>query len=202
MSTPEGHSALQALHSTQRSSASAMRSPVMSAAGRPPLSAWRSRLARPRVECSSSRVTMKEGHMAPSNLRQAPCPLHCSSAPARPPSARKSSTVAGVSLTVSGPRRRLSSKGGVSMILPGLSSPCGSKARLRSRKAPISAGPNSRSMKTPRTMPSPCSPLRLPPNSTTRSAICEAIPAVIARPSCCLRLTSGRMCRQPSPAWP
>ena len=43
-------------------------------------------LARPRVECCSSRVAMYDGHIVPSSvLRHAPRPLHISMAPATPP---------------------------------------------------------------------------------------------------------------------
>ena len=50
-----------------------------------PDSAARSMLARPRVLCSSSRVAMKLGHMAPVvSLRQTPAPLHISTAVAIP----------------------------------------------------------------------------------------------------------------------
>jgi hypothetical protein len=53
-------------------------------------------LARPRVECSSSLVTMYEGHMVPSSvLRHTPTPLHISMAAANPPCAEKSSKVVG-----------------------------------------------------------------------------------------------------------
>ena len=48
--------------------------------------ARRSTLARPRVEADSSRVAMYDGHMVPESfLRQAPTPLHISTAPAMPP---------------------------------------------------------------------------------------------------------------------
>ena len=61
-----------------------------------PLSASRNTLARPRVECDSSRVAMYEGHIVPSRvLRHAPTPLHVSTARPRPPSAPKSKYVTG-----------------------------------------------------------------------------------------------------------
>ena len=51
-----------------------------------PVIASRSTLARPRVECFSSRVAMYDGHIVPSSvLRQAPSPLHMSTAPPMPP---------------------------------------------------------------------------------------------------------------------
>ena len=53
-----------------------------------PFIASRSELARPRTVCSSSRVTMKEGHIVPtSSLRQTAMPLHFSTALSQPPSA-------------------------------------------------------------------------------------------------------------------
>ena len=48
--------------------------------------ASRSTLARPRVVCCSSCVAMYDGHIVPSIvLRQAPTPLHISTAPPKPP---------------------------------------------------------------------------------------------------------------------
>src|SRR5690625_4892726 len=92
MSKFDGHSDLHPVHCTHRSSTSNMRSPVSSSGGRSPDSADLSALARPRVECSSSRVTMKLGHMTPLvNLRHAPLPLQSSTDRAKPPSADRSS---------------------------------------------------------------------------------------------------------------
>src|SRR4030095_835872 len=85
MSTPVGHSRRQPLQLTHRSSAS------RTALDAKPPSIWpesasRSVLARPRVTCSSSRVTRKLGHIVPaSNLRQWPLLLHISTALAKPP---------------------------------------------------------------------------------------------------------------------
>src|SRR5262245_57811249 len=96
MSTLAGHSALQPLHSRQRSMTSWRRLPVNSLGGSRPDSTARSALARPRVECSSSFVAMYEGHILPSSfLRHSPTPLHISTAAAKPPCAEKSSRVAG-----------------------------------------------------------------------------------------------------------
>src|SRR6266850_7117635 len=96
MSTLDGHSALQPLHSRQRSMTSKSRLPWNSVAGIRPDSTARSALARPRVECSSSRVAMYEGHIVPSSfLRQTPTPLHISTDAAKPPWAEKSSRVLG-----------------------------------------------------------------------------------------------------------
>ena len=69
---------------------------MKSVPGTRPDSTARRALARPRVECSSSRVAMYEGHMVPSSVfRQTPTPLHISTAAANPPWAEKSSSVAG-----------------------------------------------------------------------------------------------------------
>src|SRR6266852_4626571 len=96
MSTLDGHSALQPLHSRQRSITSKRRRPVKSAAGTRPESTARRALARPRVECSSSLVAMYEGHIVPSSfLRHSPTPLHISTAAAKPPCFEKSSRVTG-----------------------------------------------------------------------------------------------------------
>src|SRR5436189_5362318 len=96
MSTFDGHSALQPLHSRQRSITSYRRRPVNSLAGRRPESTARSALARPRVECSSSFVAMYDGHIVPSSvLRHTPTPLHSSTAAAKPPWPEKSRSVVG-----------------------------------------------------------------------------------------------------------
>ena len=56
--------------------------------------AARRALARPRVECSSSRVAINDGHIPPSIFfRQTPFPLHISTARWNPPSAEKSKNV-------------------------------------------------------------------------------------------------------------
>jgi hypothetical protein len=61
-----------------------------------PFIASRSVLARPRVECASSRVTMYDGHIVPSRfLRQRPTPLHISTARPKPSCSEKSNVVAG-----------------------------------------------------------------------------------------------------------
>ena len=140
--------------------------------------------------------------MPPSSLRQAPWPLQSSTARAMPPSAAKLRWVGGSWLTVAGLRRRLSAKGGTSTTLPGLSRPWGSKAALSLRKAWTRRGPNMRSMKTPRRMPSPCSPLRLPSNSITRSAMRSASRSMEASSVALLMLAWGRTWRQPTLAWP
>src|SRR5258705_12583654 len=96
MSTLDGPSALQPLHSRQRSIPSWRRLPVNSLAGSRPESTLRSALARPRVECSSSLVAMYDGHIVPSSfLRHSPTPLHISTAAAYPPCCEKSRSVIG-----------------------------------------------------------------------------------------------------------
>ena len=58
MSTPVGHSRRQPLHETQRSSVSFISGDVKAPGPSWPEMASRSVLARPRVVCCSSRVTM------------------------------------------------------------------------------------------------------------------------------------------------
>ena len=65
ISTPEGHSALHALQATQSSMTPYKSGPVSSDAGSWPDRTARKALARPRVLCFSSRVTMKLGHIVP-----------------------------------------------------------------------------------------------------------------------------------------
>src|SRR5258706_12764629 len=94
MSTPVGHSRLQPLQDTHRSSGSftATSEFVPSC----PESARRSVFARPRVRCCSSCVTRYEGHIVPaSNLRQWPLLLHISTALSRPPHSDQSSAGGG-----------------------------------------------------------------------------------------------------------
>ena len=72
-------SIISAFHSPLSLSVSAISSDVSAPAPSWPERAKRSVLARPRVTSSSSRVTRKEGHIAPpSSLRQAPLLLHIS----------------------------------------------------------------------------------------------------------------------------
>src|SRR3954471_929763 len=84
MSTPVGHSRLQPLHETHKSSAS-----LTACSPSPPScpdSARRRVLARPRVRCVSSPVARYDGHIVPaSNLRQWPLLLHISTALSKPP---------------------------------------------------------------------------------------------------------------------
>src|SRR5258706_16378355 len=85
MSTPVGHSRLQPLHDTHRSSVSYISSEVNASSPSCPEIASRSVLARPRVRCFSSPVARNDGHMVPaSNLRQWPLLLHISTAAANP----------------------------------------------------------------------------------------------------------------------
>ena len=91
MSTVLGHSLLQALHDRHKSSTSCTPSDASAASGSPAPSSWpliasRSALARPRTVSFSLRVAMYDGHMVPEpTLRQAPTPLHCSTAAWKPP---------------------------------------------------------------------------------------------------------------------
>src|SRR3954470_13509480 len=94
MSTPVGHSRLQPLHETQRSSASRTASEVSASGPSCPESARRRVLARPRVRCCSSPVARNDGHIVPaSNLRQGPLLLHISTAPLKLPHSLQSSAV-------------------------------------------------------------------------------------------------------------
>src|SRR5918993_5864408 len=92
MSTPVGHSRLQPLHETHRSSAAFT-------ASSPSAPSWFDRarrkvLARPRVRCFSSSVARYDGHMVPaSNLRQWPLLLHISTALSKPPHSSQFSEV-------------------------------------------------------------------------------------------------------------
>src|SRR5258706_3674288 len=94
MSTPVGHSRLQPLHETHRSSASFT---IASECGPScPDRASRKVFALPRVRCCSSCVTRNEGHMVPaSNLRQCPLLLHISTALSKPPHSDQSSAGGG-----------------------------------------------------------------------------------------------------------
>src|SRR5580704_13805186 len=86
ISTPVGHSRLQALQETQSFSVSAISSEAKAPTPSCPDSASRKLLARPRVTSRSSRVTRYEGHIAPpASLRHSPLLLHISTAPESPP---------------------------------------------------------------------------------------------------------------------
>src|SRR5262249_6045431 len=146
MSTLDGHSALQPLHSRQRSITSYSRLPVNSAAGRRPDSTARSALARPRVLCSSSFVAIYEGHMVPSSfLRHTPSPLHVATDAANPPCAEKSSSVLGSHVLYPTPYLKFSRIPGESTMLPGFIRLSGSKACFSRRKACMSVDPYIRS---------------------------------------------------------
>src|SRR5215212_9224803 len=92
MSTPVGHSRLQPLHDTHRSSASFTASSPASPNW--PESARRKVLALPLVKSLSFPVARNDGHIVPaSNLRQWPLLLHISTAPLKPPQPLQSSAV-------------------------------------------------------------------------------------------------------------
>src|SRR5579872_215708 len=93
MSTPVGHSRRQPLQLTHRSSTSYMRYDVTASRPSCPVNAWRKTLARPRVTCSSSCVTIYDGHITSEFLRHAPLLLHISTAPEKPPHSDQSRTV-------------------------------------------------------------------------------------------------------------
>src|SRR3954469_66724 len=137
MSTPVGHSRLQPLHDTQRSSVSYIScdakasSPGFTLSW--PDSASRNVFARPRVKCCSSPVARYDGHMVPaSNLRQWPLLLHISTALSKPPHSDQSSTVSIFLIAYSGLYRN-SERSSIldgRTILPGFNSPFGSKIFL------------------------------------------------------------------------
>ena len=78
-------------------------------------------LARPRVECASSRVTMYDGHIVPSRfLRHSPTPLHISTARAESgvigeveERRRRRRRVTGAESQVRGDRRRVDDAAGI-----------------------------------------------------------------------------------------
>ena len=140
--------------------------------------------------------------MVPPSFLQAPWPLHISVAEANPPSCAKAKPLRYSTGLYDGPVRRFSVIGGGSTILPGFMMPVGSNALLTSAKAWQIRGPNIFSSHGLRTSPSPCSPLMDPPYSSTRSLISSAIDTIRSTPSCRFRSIRGRMCRQPTLAWP
>ena len=191
MSTPVGHSRLQPLHETQRSSASFTASLVNASVPSWPESASLSVFARPRVTCCSSRVARKLGHIVPaSNLRQWPLLLHISTALAKPPvesppvpgaliasvrgsfctshadqSSTGTSAIVRYGAGACGGGKRNSAPSSIfggSTILPGLNRPFGSSTSLIERNASLMSGPNCHSIHSPRHRPSPCSPLNAP----------------------------------------
>ena len=87
MSTPAGHSVLQALHATQVPRTSRNSSTPIAPSGTAPHTTPWSALARARVERSSSRVAAAGGHMVPVCFLQRPEPKHRSTAGPNPPSA-------------------------------------------------------------------------------------------------------------------
>lgn len=93
MSTPTGQSDLQPLQARHRSRASwtaPERKPSVTVESGCPCSISNSSRARPRVECSSARVTWYDGHITPPwglLRRQAPTPTQRSTAEVKlPPS--------------------------------------------------------------------------------------------------------------------
>ena len=87
MSTPAGHSVLQALQATQVPSTSRNSSAPMAASGTAPHTTPCRALARARVERASSRVAAAGGHIVPEAFLQSPAPKHRSTAAPNPPSA-------------------------------------------------------------------------------------------------------------------
>src|ERR1700722_5044495 len=86
MSTDTGHSLLHALQLKQRSSDSFTCSFFHPSGSTSPCISSHSRWALPRVECNSSPVAMKLGHIVPAScFRHAPTPTQRSAAEANDP---------------------------------------------------------------------------------------------------------------------
>ena len=203
MSTPSGHSVVHALHIRHRSRISCSRSPPSAVAGSGSLSAFTRALARPRVECSSSRVAMYDGHITPDVLlRHSPMFMHRSAAARMPPTTSKSSCVLIGTAGVMAASRRLSVIGAASTILPGFSVPAGSKSCFTSRIAAYRSAPKTSGLNSLRASPSPCSLEFVPPNSATSSRTSTATARIVATSSGSLTSTNGRTCRQPTDACP
>ena len=170
ISTPVGHSRLQALQDTHSFMVSAMSGLAKASAPSWPESARRRLLARPRVESISFRVTRKDGHITPPvNLRQLPLLLHISTAPCRPPAAPgqadQFNLVGNESILYPGAKRNRwrSSILGALVILPGFMMFSGSNMRFTSANSPAIFAPNITALNSERAMPSPCSPECDPP---------------------------------------
>src|SRR5258708_10313980 len=142
MSTPSGHSLLQALHSRQRSRISWSRSSPSAARGSAAESAFTRAFARPRVESSSSRVAMYDGHMTPvADFRHRPMFMHRSAAPRIPPVASKLSLLAYGGGMNGAASRRFSVMAGAVSILSALIPAAWPQSPLRLRLAPFKAYP-------------------------------------------------------------
>src|SRR5262245_59188169 len=199
MSTPVGHSRLQPLQETQRSSASLT-------ASSPSAPSWlesakRRVLARPRVRWRSSIVARYDGHMVPaSNLRQWPLLLHISTALSKPPHSLQSKLLEGV-VVYPGLKRNndLSSIREGLTILPGFIRPFGSSQDLISPSVAVRRGPKKGAIHSERTRPSPCSPEYAPLYSFTMAQASSAIARIFSAPS--RRMSStGRTCSVPTDA--
>ena len=203
ISTFEGHSALQALQLKHRSIISFILELVISSKGKPPVIIVLNALALPRVECSSSLVAIKEGHIVPEvTFRHAPCPLHISIAEFMPPSRWNEIAVSFTLVDAKGIALKLLVTGDGLVILPGFIMPCGSNICLTCAKASIISAPNIFSRNGLRTSPSPCSPLIDPPYSKTRELISSAMSCSCWTPIDSFRFINGLMCKQPTLAWP
>ena len=95
---------------------------------------------RPRVECTSSWVAWKDGHMAPESERHAPTPTQRLMAwPNEPSSAENAWTGVSSNVRAPGPGRMPRSRGSGSTTTPGLKKLSGSKIRLNRAKAPCAS---------------------------------------------------------------
>ena len=170
ISTPVGHSRLQALQDTQSFMLSAISGLARALAPNWPERARRRLLALPRVESVSFPVTRNDGHITPPvNLRQLPLLLHISTAPCRPPAAPgqadQFNLVGKESTLYPGAKRNRcrSSILGALVILPGFMMFSGSNIRFTSVNNRAISEPNITALNSDRAMPSPCSPECDPP---------------------------------------
>ena len=199
ISTPVGHSRLQALQDTQSFIVSAISSLANAAGPSWPDRARRRLFARPLVESRSSRVARKDGHITPrSNLRHAPLLLHISTAPCRPPAlpghASQFNRVGKSSILYPGENRKSerSSIFGALVILPGLKISCGSNICFTCRNRLAILVPNITSLNSERAMPSPCSPECEPPYSLTSLKASSAMPRMAETSSAFFISNTGR----------
>ena len=145
ISTPVGHSRRQALQPIQSFRLSSIASEVMPLRPSCPDSARRRTLALPLVECCSSRVARKEGHIAPpESFLHAPLLLHISTAPLKLPQEDQSNSVGNSSVVYVGLnlRSERSSMDGGLTIRPGFNILDGSNNFFISANASTICEPN------------------------------------------------------------
>ena len=204
MSTPTGQSRLQPLHDRHRSSASATSADRHPSPITCPFAISNSNRARPRVECISSPVARKLGHITPPcAVTHLPTPRQRRVARAKLPRSWANAS-SGVSRIVGSPTntRRSSSSFAGRTTRSGLSRPSGSQMPLNSSNARMIGGGYIRGSSSARAAPSPCSPESDPPCATARSAASSRNARKFAIPARDARSKSIRTCRQPSPKCP